>query len=204
MLSPRYHAIAAGVWAWALGGPPGAVAGGDALPEAPPTDAEIGEVHVYLTPEKALGEIFAGVARVDTVIGRFDAVELETLRRTLGVAAVDSLVVFRPHDRAGVPLGYAVVGEEIGKYRPITFMVGTDLERRILGVEILVYRESRGAEVRRERFLRQYRGKDSASPLRTHQDILNIAGATLSVHALNHGVKRVLLGLEALAHRGVL
>jgi hypothetical protein len=71
-------------------------------------------------------------------------------------------------------------------------------------VEILVYRESRGGEVRHTRFLRQYRGKTDDDPVRTNRDILNVAGATLSVTALNHGVKRVLAVLSLLAERNVL
>jgi hypothetical protein len=97
-----------------------------------------------------------------------------------------------------------MIAEEVGKYRPITFMVGTTPERAVRNVEVLIYRESRGGEVRRSRFLNQYRGKSAGDPIRTNRDILNIAGATLSVNALNHGVKRVLLTLELLAARKIL
>jgi hypothetical protein len=83
-------------------------------------------------------------------------------------------------------------------------MVGTDTGLAVRNVEILVYRESRGGEVRRTRFLRQYRGKTGDDPIRTNRDILNIAGATLSVTALNHGVKRVLATLSLLAERNAL
>jgi hypothetical protein len=114
------------------------------------------------------------------------------------------VTVFLPRDGDGEPLGFAVVDEEIGKYRPITFMVGTTPDLEVRNVEVLVYRESRGGDVRRNRFLRQYRGKSADDPIRSYQDIINIAGATLSVNALNLGVKRVLLVLEILAERGEL
>jgi hypothetical protein len=94
-----------------------------------------------------------------------------------------------------------VVGE-VAKYQP-SLIVGRD-RSRVKDVEVLVYRESRGGEVRTMRFLRQYRGKSAGSAIRTNRDILNIAGATLSVNALNHGVKRVLLCLETLAARKAL
>ena len=61
---------------------------------------------------------------------------------------------------------------------------------------ILVYRESRGGEVRRQRFLRQYRGKDGRDPIRINRDIINITGATMSVRALNTGVRKSLSLLE--------
>ena len=170
-----------------------------------PGDGEIGEEQVYTTPGEALREIFEGVARVDTVTARLSAGELERLHERLGFAvASDTVAVYEPRDSTGTLIGYAVIGDEVGKYRPITFMVGVRPDLAVRGVEVLVYRESRGGEIRRERFLRQYRGKDPADPIRTNRDVLNVAGATLSVNAMNRGVKRALITLELLRKRGVL
>jgi hypothetical protein len=170
-----------------------------------PSEAEIGEVQVYLTPEGALEEIFEGVVGVDTIRAVLEEEDLEGLAATLGrPVATDRITILLPRGEDGTPLGYAVVDEEVGKYRPITFMVGLTPGREVKNVEVLVYRESRGGDVRRGRFLRQYRGKTAGDPIRSYQDIINIAGATLSVNALNLGVKRVLLILELLAERGIL
>jgi Na+-translocating ferredoxin:NAD+ oxidoreductase RnfG subunit len=173
--------------------------------ERQPTEAEIGKVQVYLTPKEALHEIFDDVADVDTTWAVLEAEERGRLHELLGRAVPsDTMVVLVPRGRDGSSLGYAVIAEEVGKYRPITFMVGTTTDLEVRNVEVLVYRESRGGEVRRGRFLRQYRGKDAADAIRTNRDILNIAGATMSVNAMNHGVKRVLATLELLAARGSL
>ena len=173
--------------------------------EPRPSEEEIGSVQVYLTANQALGEIFAEAAATDTVTAVLSPAERGAIEKKMGQSLPsDTLVVFRPRDGAGSLLGYAVVAEEVGKYRPITFMVGTAPGLEVKGVEVLVYRESRGGEVRTTRFLRQYRGKSAENAIRTNKDILNIAGATLSVNALNHGVKRVLLCLETLAARGAL
>ena len=170
-----------------------------------PSEEEIGRTQVYLTPPEALEEIFDDVAGVDTVLAVLTAEEMRELGEMLGSAVPrDSIFVFKPKDESGRLLGYAVIGEEVGKYRPITFMVGTNPELKVQNVEVLVYRESRGGEVRRTRFLRQYRGKSAESAIRTNRDILNIAGATMSVNALNHGVKRTLAILEILATRNSL
>jgi hypothetical protein len=179
--------------------------GAGAGAEDRPRDREIGEIQVYLTPEGALEEIFENVAGVDTIRVVLEEEDLTFLTATLGRPAVtDRITIFLPRDEDGALLGYAVIDEEVGKYRPITFMVGTTPEGEVKNVEVLVYRESRGGDVRRGRFLRQYRGKAADDPIRSHQDIINIAGATLSVNALNLGVKRVLLTLELLAERGIL
>jgi len=94
--------------------------------------------------------------------------------------------------RDTVLLGYSVVTEERGKYRPITMLVGVDTSGRVAGVQILAYRESRGGEVAREYFLRQYRGKAVGDPIRLNRDIINISGATISVQSVNAGVRKVL------------
>ena len=170
-----------------------------------PSEAEIGSIQQYLTANQAINEIWTGVASIDTLIAKLTPEEMAGIKKTLGEPAPsDTVIVFRPRDAEGTVLGHAVIGEEVGKYRPITFMVGTTPEFAVRNVEVLVYRESRGGEVRFPRFLRQYRGKSASSAIRTNRDIINIAGATLSVNALNLGVKRALLSLDALRARKVL
>jgi Na+-translocating ferredoxin:NAD+ oxidoreductase RnfG subunit len=88
--------------------------------------------------------------------------------------------------------GYAVVTEEIGRFHVITFLVAVSPEGRVKRVEVLVYRESRGGEVRYRRFLHQYEGKSLRDPIRLNRDLLNITGATLSVRAISRGVRKVL------------
>ncbi len=88
--------------------------------------------------------------------------------------------------------------EEVGKYRPITFMVGVTPDFVVRDVAVLIYRESRGGDVKRRRFLDQYRGKSLRDPIDVHRDIINISGATISVRSLNAGVKRVLAELALL------
>lgn len=92
--------------------------------------------------------------------------------------------------------GYAVVMNEIGKSEPITFMVAMSPEGKVTDVVLMTFRESRGAEVREPRFLRQFRGKTASSPLKVNQDVLNYTGATLSSKAIARGVKRALLLLD--------
>lgn len=90
------------------------------------------------------------------------------------------------------PLGYTVIVEEIGKHRPITFVVGVGSDGKVKDVALMVYREPYGGEVKDERFLAQYQGKDLKAPLVPYRDIQNITGATLSVEAIGRGVKKAL------------
>jgi len=94
--------------------------------------------------------------------------------------------------RGGKVIGYGVVVNEIGKHRAITFMVGVTPTGKVKDVVIMVYRESRGGEVRNRRFLRQYRGKDLHTPILPPRGIQSISGATLSSYAISRGVKKAL------------
>lgn len=94
--------------------------------------------------------------------------------------------------RNGERLGFAVIAEEIGKHRAITFIVGIKPNGRVKDVALMVYREAYGGEVRDRRFMRQYHDKDLTAPLLPYRDIVNIAGATLSVQSIGRGVKKVL------------
>lgn len=89
--------------------------------------------------------------------------------------------------------GYAMVQNTIGKHKPMTYMVGVDRKGQVLNVELLVFRESRGSEVRTKRFNVQYEGKTVLDPVRINRDIINISGATMSVRSMTAGVKRVLV-----------
>ena len=93
-------------------------------------------------------------------------------------------------------LGYAVIVEEIGKHRPITFIVGVGTDHKIKDAALMVYREAYGGEVRDRRFLQQYKGKQLKDPLLPYRDIQNISGATMSVEAIGRGSKKALALVE--------
>ncbi len=81
--------------------------------------------------------------------------------------------------------------EEIGKERPIT--VGIVIEDdRVVEVRVLVYRESRGHEVRHPFFTRQFEGARLKQGDKLDRRIDGISGATLSVRALKRLVRLAL------------
>ena len=98
-------------------------------------------------------------------------------------------VVFRAQ-RGAMLLGHAFVVEEIGKHRPITFVVGLRPDGRVADVAVMAYREPYGGEIRSPRFLSQYHDKGPGDAVRPYRDIRNVAGATLSVEAASRAVKK--------------
>ena len=85
------------------------------------------------------------------------------------------------------PVGAMVIGNEIGRSYPITFMVVINMDGTVKDVEIMVYREPHGWEVRFESFMSQFFGRDSTDPF---DNINNITGATLSVRSMTRGVRK--------------
>jgi hypothetical protein len=92
---------------------------------------------------------------------------------------------------AGAPLGRVFVDDVIGKHELITYAVGIDADGRVVGVEILDYRETRGGEIRDPRWRAQFVGKGRGSSLSLDDDIQNISGATLSCRHVTEGVRRL-------------
>ncbi|MCE9685727.1 FMN-binding protein [Shewanella sp. AS16] len=85
--------------------------------------------------------------------------------------------------------------EEIGKESPIT--VGIHIrDRQIVQTKVLIYRESRGDEVRHDFFTDQFKSARLTQELQLDRHIDGITGATLSVRALTK-LSRIALYLNS-------
>ncbi len=82
--------------------------------------------------------------------------------------------------------------DEIGKVEPITTGVVVD-HGEVERVRVLIYRESRGGEVRRDAFTSQFDRAVLEDGNTLDRDIDGITGATLSVRALSLQVRLALL-----------
>ena len=85
--------------------------------------------------------------------------------------------------------------EEIGKTEPITTGIVVD-KGAIVRVEVLIYRESRGWEVKYPSFTKQFNGATLTALSELDRQIDGITGATLSVRALTR-LARMALYLDA-------
>lgn len=152
-----------------------------------------GQEGVFLDEASAPKAVFADA----DAFAREDVTVTEDLRTRVAAELAGSLpsmweerwTVFRA-TRAGAPLGRAIVVEEIGKHRPITFVVGLRPDLTVEDVAVMAYREAYGGEIATRRFLVQYEGKKPGDDLRQPQGIKNVAGATLSVEAASRAVKK--------------
>lgn len=98
---------------------------------------------------------------------------------------------------AGKHMGWIMSDRVIGKYDWIDFAVGFSPEGTVLGVEILAYRESHGAEIRQSAWRKQFQGRQGPQSMRFAYDIRHISGATMSCQHVTEGVQRLsaLVGL---------
>ena len=144
---------------------------------------------VYLAPEKFLAESFRGDAPKPSTLwiagDTRDAVE-----RILGHSAGALRVRYWSQEGRT-----AWILEEIGKTEPITTGIVVD-KGAIARISVLVYRESRGWEVRYAFFTDQFKGATLTALRELDRNIDGISGATLSVRALTR-LARVALLLDA-------
>lgn len=82
--------------------------------------------------------------------------------------------------------------DEIGKEMPITVGIAID-KGAVERVKVLVYRESRGWEVKSASFVAQFFGAKLDSNKKLDKQIDGISGATLSVRVLNRLTRLALL-----------
>ena len=145
-----------------------------------------------LTEAEALKIVFPKAQSTETQVQTLTESQREDLQKKTGMRFPETEYRFLiGHGKAGID-GYAVIMNEIGKHEYITFIVGVNPKGEIRDVAVMDYRETRGWEVKEQRFLRQFRGKSLADPIAVDRDIVNYTGATLSSHAVAHGVKKAL------------
>lgn len=139
----------------------------------------------YQEPQAFVSESFAGKPPEHKVLWITDAM-LPEITRILG----------HPFGQRRVRYWHAGersvwILDEIGKEEPITagYVVN---QGRIERVRILIYRESRGEEVRYPRFTKQFTGAGFKGTHELDRTIDSISGATLSVQALTRSVRLAL------------
>ncbi len=177
---------------------------------AAPSSAVVAEapceiLQVFASEDEAVRQLFPDAVTFRRAAVGWTAEQVEVIEQSADhqwTGAVEP-VVYVAAAADGRALGYGVVMNEIGKHHEITFMVGVTPAEAVQGVDILIYRESRGGEVRQRRFLRQFRGKSLGDAVRGGVDIVNITGATLSVNAISRGVRKALAFVGVVFGEGV-
>ena len=162
------------------------------------TPQEMGQEDVFLTPEEAAKLMFPDSDHIRSEVITITDEQKRRIEGRIGWQFPETTFDCFIGETNGKVDGWAFIQNTIGKHKPMTYMVGVDPNGEVTNVEVLVYRESRGSEVRTKRFNYQYEGKTLSDPIRINRDVINISGATMSVRSMSAGVKRVLVLAEEL------
>ena len=146
----------------------------------------------YLTIEQAQKLMFGKNAEFQRSDLELDSQAMKAIREASGVRVErrkQPLWEVREGDQL---TGYFIIDEVIGKHEYITYAVALEADGRVRQIEILVYRESYGYEIRNPAWRAQFIGKKHGDAVTLNEDIKNISGATMSCRHISQGVKRLL------------
>lgn len=122
---------------------------------------------------------------------------MQTVKVESGISEGQEFKVYRVFAEGKI-IGWAVKLDEMGKIKPVTFLVGIDAQSKVTGVHVLEYRDIFGTEIKRRSFLRQFQGKSLRDKISVGQDIDAVTSATISSEAAASAVRKALNIVEEL------
>ena len=146
----------------------------------------------YMTVEQAQKIMFGRSAQFERADLSLDGAARNAIKVASKVQVERDVLPVWKVFRDGEPSGYFVVDEVIGKHQFITYAIALDKDGTVLQIEILVYRESYGYEIRNPAWRAQFKGRKPGKVFGLGDEIKNISGATLSCRHITEGVNRVL------------
>ena len=153
------------------------------------------QLQVYLTKKQAFEIAFPGADEIKKERFWPTKEEILAIEKIYMYKIYETRFTFYTGIKNGKSMGSMLIDNIIGKSFPITFMTVLNTDGTVRDVEIMVYREPQGWEVRYKSFRSQFYGKDTSS---NSNEILSISGATLSVRAIKSGVYKAMAAYKIL------
>ena len=153
------------------------------------------QLQVYLTKKQAFEIAFPGADEIKKERLWLTKEEIRAIEEIYMYKIYETRFTFYTGIKNGKSMGSMLIDNIIGKSFPITFMTVLNTDGTVRDVEIMVYREPQGWEVRYKSFRSQFYGKDTSS---NSNEILSISGATLSVRAIKSGVYKAMAAYKVL------
>lgn len=172
---------------------------GSSFLKGQPAQAEEAEYseQVYLSEAQALKQVFGGL-QIETLTLTPTAAQRKALQKQLRRKLSEPSYTLYVGKKSGKISRYALILDEKGKHYPITFIVAMTPSASVDQVAVMVYRERRGDGVKRQRFLKQFQGKNAKDALEVNRDIVHITGSTISSWSIAAGVRKAVALLEML------
>lgn len=163
-----------------------------ASPAAASTPLREGDPRVFLTRDEALRIVLPGATAHRTEVRRVSPEARQRIERRAGRRMASdsvSIIVGTSGDRV---TGYAFLLDEQGLHHPISFAIGLRPDGTLVDCVVMIFRESRGSEIRDPRFRRQFAGKRPTDALRINRDVINVTGATYSARAATDAIRKAM------------
>lgn len=156
----------------------------------------------FFKKSELLAEMFPSAQRVAPVELTLTKAELSRAEEALGRALPRPTYTFYEASAEGRVLGWCLFDDQIGQHEPITFGVQVGADGALVRLEVVTYREKRGAEIRSGRFRGQFVGKRAGDPLKLNAGIQAVSGATYSSRSAAVVARRTLVLASLLVGRG--
>ena len=101
-------------------------------------------------------------------------------------------------------IGYAYIGNAPSKTATFDYLVLFDKDFIVTKSKVLIYREEYGGEIGSKRWLKQFIGKSEGDKVVHGQDIIAIAGATISTTSMTRAMNNLFESLKVLNTNGAL
>jgi Na+-translocating ferredoxin:NAD+ oxidoreductase RnfG subunit len=101
-------------------------------------------------------------------------------------------------------LGYAYVANAPSKTPQFDYLILLDENLIVKKAKVLIYREEYGGEIGSKRWLKQFVGKTPKDEVRYQEDIVAIAGATISVRSMTNAINDMLKSFEIIQSKKAL
>ncbi|MEW6560121.1 MAG: FMN-binding protein [Pseudomonadota bacterium] len=170
------------------------------MPVAALVAAPVGATE-YLTVEQAQKALFPDAERFVAAPVQLSAAQKAAIEERSGLKQRwDRQEVWRA-ERGGKLLGWFIVDDVVGKHEFIRYGTALLPQGKVRGIEVMIYRETHGDQIRQASWRKSLEGKTLADPFKLDQDVPNISGATMSCRNVMNGVKRLLV-LQQVALQG--
>ncbi|SHK39227.1 FMN-binding domain-containing protein [Thermocrinis minervae] len=144
----------------------------------------------FQTLDRALAQIFPG-AKVEVKNVVLTPEQVNAIEEASKVKLNSRLISWYIAKRNGQIVGYAYVDVHTVRTHPETVLYALDSKGRILAIEVLSFNEPL-EYMPDEEWLRQFKGKSGADPVRLKKDVINMTGATLTSRAITDNARKVL------------
>lgn len=156
----------------------------------------------YMTAEQAQHALFPEATSFKEANVHLNAEQMNEVQKIAGLPARSVAWRVIAAYKGDALIGHMVLDDVVGKYDLISFAVGINPDASVRQVEILIYRESHGAEIKNAAWRKQFINKTAQTGLKPGEDIANISGATLSCTHVTDGVRRIAAMAQVVLKKG--